>query len=168
MLTCLCLSDCLLRWSCSLRSPARLLRLKGVRLPFACVGSPVGGSPVWVRLCGFRHHNLPYRCGCGGRARYARPPACFASRGFACRSPVWVRLWGVRLCGFACVGFGITIDQIPNRSQITICHIDAVAVVVLASLALPCASPCVGSPAVRLWGLGSGGAPVWVRLCGFA
>ena len=98
MLTCLCLSDCLLRWSCSLRSPSRLLRL------------------VWVRL-----------------------PS-------------------------ACVGCGITIAQIPNRCQITICYIDEVAVVVLASLALPLASPCVGSPAVRLWGLGSGG----VGLCGFA
>ena len=31
-------------------------------------------------------------------------------------------------------------------------------------LALPCASPQGGSPAVRLWGLGSGG----VGLCGFA
>ena len=101
---------------------------------------------------------------CGGRARFARPPVRFASRGFACRSPVGVRLCGVRLCGFACVGFGITIDQIPNRSQITIFRIDEVAVVVLASLALPCASPQGDSLAVRLWGCAYGG----VGLCGFA
>ena len=37
-----------LRWSCSLRSPSRLLRLKGVRPPSAC-----GGWALGVRLCGF-------------------------------------------------------------------------------------------------------------------